>query len=306
MTGKVLDSIIGHIHAADVVLADITDRNANVFYELGIRHCLRKGTIIVSQPGHDLPSDLRGLWYTQYGLRPKEVSAFKDAIGRLLKIIEDDPERSDNPVSDYLERERSSISQFVLRDNIKKLGALFIEATGNYVLLNSGPPDEIRTRLISYGCLDLLLETLYVDPGPETLAFAYELRSMLKRLQAGDSNVDLLASATGRSSTMASIATNLRESISRGVYAEPSTVSVMMWLPPQVDTNLFVYFSRAKPVQDLAGLYLTDAIGPNSIQNELKCGSLELLCVCGSGRSFAACTCWWRDLSQNRTHEANR
>jgi hypothetical protein len=75
MTGKLIDSIVEHIHRADVVLADTTDRNANVFYELGIRHSLRKGTIIVCQAGQELPSDLRALWHIQYGLRPGQVGA---------------------------------------------------------------------------------------------------------------------------------------------------------------------------------------------------------------------------------------
>src|SRR5215467_10347587 len=48
MTGHLLDSIVENLATSTVALADVTDRNANVFYELGIRHSLKRGTIIVS------------------------------------------------------------------------------------------------------------------------------------------------------------------------------------------------------------------------------------------------------------------
>lgn len=48
MTGSLTETIVERLRNARIVLADITDRNANVFYELGVRHSLRSGTIIVA------------------------------------------------------------------------------------------------------------------------------------------------------------------------------------------------------------------------------------------------------------------
>ncbi len=53
----------------DLVIADISIDNANVFYELGIRHGLRpKGTILIrfSTPGKDTPFDLKTDRYIAY------------------------------------------------------------------------------------------------------------------------------------------------------------------------------------------------------------------------------------------------
>ena len=53
----------------DLVIADISIDNANVFYELGIRHGLRpKGTILLrfSTPGKDTPFDLKTDRYIAY------------------------------------------------------------------------------------------------------------------------------------------------------------------------------------------------------------------------------------------------
>jgi hypothetical protein len=133
MTGHLLDSIVESLASSAVVLADVTDRNPNVFYELGIRHSLKRGTIIVSQDA-EVPSDLRGLWFVRYGIRPAEVRAFKENIRPLTSELEAKPDRSDSAVSAYLDRENQIISSFFRRDCSKRLGALFTEVTGNILL----------------------------------------------------------------------------------------------------------------------------------------------------------------------------
>ena len=47
--GNVIKQIINDLDQADVVLADLTDNNPNVFYELGVRHALKHKTILVAQ-----------------------------------------------------------------------------------------------------------------------------------------------------------------------------------------------------------------------------------------------------------------
>src|SRR5215208_6977493 len=45
--GNIREDMFGLIIEADLVICDITIHNANVFYELGIRHALRKGRTIL-------------------------------------------------------------------------------------------------------------------------------------------------------------------------------------------------------------------------------------------------------------------
>lgn len=47
--------------SADVLLADVTGKNANVFYELGLAHASQKPVIIVTGDLADVPFDLKGL-----------------------------------------------------------------------------------------------------------------------------------------------------------------------------------------------------------------------------------------------------
>jgi len=58
--GPILHHIINGILTADVVIANINGRNANVFYELGIAQALGKRVIIVARyRADDVPFDLR-------------------------------------------------------------------------------------------------------------------------------------------------------------------------------------------------------------------------------------------------------
>jgi hypothetical protein len=55
----ILDDIWRGIVDADFVIADITGRNPNVFYELGMAHAIGKPVLILSQTADDVPIDLK-------------------------------------------------------------------------------------------------------------------------------------------------------------------------------------------------------------------------------------------------------
>ncbi|MGA2185909.1 MAG: hypothetical protein ABSH47_23055 [Bryobacteraceae bacterium] len=57
--GVILDDIKACIRCASVLMAVLTDRNANVFYELGLAHAEGKAVILISNTMDDVPSDLR-------------------------------------------------------------------------------------------------------------------------------------------------------------------------------------------------------------------------------------------------------
>ena len=86
----------------DLVIADISIDNANVFYELGIRHGLRpKGTILIrfSAPGKDAPFDLRTDRYIAYDRKDPggAVALLTQSIRQTMLSIREDG-RPDSPV----------------------------------------------------------------------------------------------------------------------------------------------------------------------------------------------------------------
>jgi hypothetical protein len=83
----ILNDIWYALNGADFVIADITDRNANVLYELGIAHALAKPVLILSQKATDIPIDLstrRVILYSQ-----TEGGWSEDLTHKVSKAIQD-------------------------------------------------------------------------------------------------------------------------------------------------------------------------------------------------------------------------
>lgn len=59
--GLITSQIINLIMESPLVIADLTDSNPNVFYELAIRHAIRKPYIQVITKGQEIPFDLKGI-----------------------------------------------------------------------------------------------------------------------------------------------------------------------------------------------------------------------------------------------------
>lgn len=65
-TGKIMDQIWQGITAAKVLVAELTQRNPNVLYELGLAHALKKPVVLVSSNENDVPFDLQHIRVIYY------------------------------------------------------------------------------------------------------------------------------------------------------------------------------------------------------------------------------------------------
>jgi hypothetical protein len=64
--GTILDRIYNQIAHADLIVADMTGRNPNVFYEAGYAHALGKRVILLTQDSGDIPFDLKHYTHIVY------------------------------------------------------------------------------------------------------------------------------------------------------------------------------------------------------------------------------------------------
>jgi hypothetical protein len=65
--GSITESIIRHIARADLCIVDLTGKNPNVFFELGVRYVLqRNGTILMVQNTSDMPFNIRQFRVVEY------------------------------------------------------------------------------------------------------------------------------------------------------------------------------------------------------------------------------------------------
>jgi hypothetical protein len=59
--GSIPDQVIQHLIEDDLVVADIHEHNANVFYELAIRHTTGKPCLMIAEVGDPVPFDVHGI-----------------------------------------------------------------------------------------------------------------------------------------------------------------------------------------------------------------------------------------------------
>jgi hypothetical protein len=81
---EVIDQIWENILRADLVIADLTGRNPNVFYELGYAHALNKNTILLTQSIEDVPFDLKHRRLVSYLPTSAGYQKLKNEIGKYV------------------------------------------------------------------------------------------------------------------------------------------------------------------------------------------------------------------------------
>ena len=68
-----------------VVVADCTDRNANVFYEIGVAHTLGKPVILLTQSEEDVPTDVIYIRYIKYESTIRGLAKLEKNLRRTLE-----------------------------------------------------------------------------------------------------------------------------------------------------------------------------------------------------------------------------
>jgi ActR/RegA family two-component response regulator len=92
--GVLMNQIWVSINKAGVIIADLTNRNPNVFYELGLCHALGKRVILLTQQQKDVPEHLISLRCIQYARTVKGLVRLRrqltDAIQDGLNIADEE------------------------------------------------------------------------------------------------------------------------------------------------------------------------------------------------------------------------
>jgi len=85
----VMDDIRHSIDDADIIVADLTGKNANVFYEVGICHALDKPVLLMAQSIDDVPFDLRHRRVLLYEYSPRGCKRLEKMLGENLRAMLD-------------------------------------------------------------------------------------------------------------------------------------------------------------------------------------------------------------------------
>lgn len=98
--GVITSQIIQHIINDSLVVADLTGKNANVFYELAIRHAIRKPVVQIIQEGENIPFDVaqhRTIYVDHTDL--DSVEACKGHLADQVRALEANPTNISSPIS---------------------------------------------------------------------------------------------------------------------------------------------------------------------------------------------------------------
>ena len=84
---KIMDDIIQAIDDATFIIADLTDRNPNVFYEVGYCHAQGKKVIFLTQSKDDVTFDLRQWRLIVYQINKKGIVKLKNFLARTIETV---------------------------------------------------------------------------------------------------------------------------------------------------------------------------------------------------------------------------
>jgi hypothetical protein len=101
-TGLIMQGVIEQMFDAKLVIADLTDHNPNVFYELGIRHCAQKPVIHLIKNGQLPPFDLGNNKAIFIDRDHEVVEQAVNDIKTRIQAIENNPHQFHSDVQLYM------------------------------------------------------------------------------------------------------------------------------------------------------------------------------------------------------------
>jgi len=100
---SIIEGILEELVGADIVLAVLTDFNPNVWYELGTRHAIRSGTIMIIEEGQSIPFDINQYGVITYTDRIAKRGEFEKQLRLFVEDIEGFSE-FDSPAQDFFSK----------------------------------------------------------------------------------------------------------------------------------------------------------------------------------------------------------
>ncbi len=129
--GIITSQVIQHIVDDPLVIADLTGRNPNVFYELAIRHAIKKPLVQIIKKGESIPFDVAGTRTVNVDHHDLDsVEEAKEEIVKQIKATEKDAGDVDTPISVALDlqilRQSDNPEQRSLADLVSAIAELRI------------------------------------------------------------------------------------------------------------------------------------------------------------------------------------
>lgn len=247
ISGSINNQVIDKIINSDLVVANLTDTNPNVMYELCLRHVVAKPIIHICEKGTILPFDIKGdrtIFYTDDMLGSEEL---KKEIKNYLKEIDYEKEYRDNPIYNaqklnYLLKneinEKSSIETELLRTILNEVTRdnQYNQMMGSTPMTSDNEKEEFLDMIMKNNGVFFIIRcgqnsmNLWSDVKEKMISNGFEIRNTLSRLERiffnrGDANLKKvfdelkeISNRFGVKMSVRTIHTNFKESVGSFIH----------------------------------------------------------------------------------------
>jgi hypothetical protein len=197
MREDIIKKIIQALVTSQIVVADLTDHNPNVFWELGVRQSFKYNTITIAEEGTKLPFDVSSkatIFYDPYN--QDKLAFFKSNLKEAIKDCIANPEKSDSHVLESISGRGSFYEIIKLDDAKRRVESLIMEAQNNQRNLTqnikiveelkdiSHIPYDLKTSIWRTRCLGFLFVNRYLEEDDRFYKTAEQILRVLENLQA--------------------------------------------------------------------------------------------------------------------------
>jgi hypothetical protein len=179
---NILRDIVCAIEDSDLVIADLTNANPNVYYELGIAHAIEKPVVLLVQDIAELPFDLRAYRVVLYSTHFAAIQKAKTDLLALARGAQDGTVSFGSPVSDF----RSSTSITRVPIQVAKAPGMDIGNTADQIDLEGEPGffDYLVDAEEGFATLTAII----VDVGEQIHGMGEDARKTGEEVEAASSN----------------------------------------------------------------------------------------------------------------------
>ena len=135
--GEIIPHVIENIVDSFIVIADLSDMNPNVFYELGVRHAVSNNTILITRNLDNIPFDLKQLRTRSFSYSGQGLESLQNSLKEAIQSILVSPEKIDNPVRRFIFTQKESKFDVILefQNTVPRFSKMI---NGKYEVLQDG------------------------------------------------------------------------------------------------------------------------------------------------------------------------
>jgi hypothetical protein len=177
--GGVSEQTIIDLVTSDVVVADLTDHDSNVVWQLAVRQSFKNGAIAIAEMGTQVPANfsLKGVLF--YDGEHMDNHGFEEKFRAALENCLNNPNDVDSPVLGALGGRGSIYSIIRNEENVRRINGLQLELSVNETLLgqifdnciknkalrlaNKAEAKKMTTTPLKKGATEFLLINRYLD-----------------------------------------------------------------------------------------------------------------------------------------------